>query len=163
MNAVDTTLIALVSDQVRAMLGDDYDEVTFLDTVDGETDAADILDAMIEQVQNDEAMAMALKERATSLAARKSRIESRSRAMKMAMLPVLDALGLKKVERPLATVSRRSGSQSVEITDDKSIPSQLRRPGLPDKTAIKKQIEAGEVVPGARIVTGPDGITMRAN
>ena len=67
-----------------------------------------------------------------------------------------------KVERPLATVSRLKGRLSVHIIDAEAIPSQLCRVVTsPDKTAIKKQLEAGEHVPGAVLEQGAPTISVR--
>jgi hypothetical protein len=53
---------------------------------------------------------------------------------------------------------------SVRIDDDAAIPSQLltvKTTTAPDKAAIKRQIEAGEHVPGAALVRGDDIVTVR--
>ena len=44
---IDYEEIRRMSDNIRAMCGDDQD--TFLDTLDGETDAMDILGALIKE------------------------------------------------------------------------------------------------------------------
>jgi hypothetical protein len=91
-------------------------------------------------------------------------MEARAKAMDAALLSILDATGEKKVERPRATVFRRSGSLSVNITDEASIPSQLCKiTTTPDKAAIKAQLQAGEAVPGAELARGSDGITVRVS
>lgn len=158
----DLPLIKRVSDQLRDMLGDDFDDETFLDSLDGETDAMDIADRLIASMQDDTALANAAKAEAADIAARAKRIAERAEAKKKALFLVLDATGQKKLERPRATISRRAGSLSVCITDETSIPSQLCKTTVtPDKSAIKKQLEAGEEVPGAELRRGEDGITVR--
>lgn len=161
-NHANITLIEIVSAELRDMLGDDFDSETFLDTLDGETDALDILDRLIEAMQADKATAAAIKAQEADLAKRRKRFEARDAATKKAMLALLDATGEKKIERPCATVSRRSGSLSVAITDETAVPSQLcKTVTTPDKAAIRAQIEAGEIVPGAELVRGADGVTVR--
>lgn len=162
MKRLDPVAIARMADEIRDVLGDDFDADTFLDTLDGETDALDILDALIAQDREAAALAEAIKAQVADLAARKARMEARSRAAKAAMFTLLDATGERKIERPGATVSRRAGSPSVVITDEDAVPSQLCQfKKTPDKKAIKAQIEAGEAVPGAEIQIGPDGVTVR--
>lgn len=161
---VNTPLIAAVSSELMDMLGDDFDADTFWDSLDGETDALDIADRILSHMQQDAALAAAAKAQADALAMRAERLGEREKAHKAALLALLDATGQKKLERPLATVSRRTGSLSVRITDETSIPSQLctvKTTTAPDKTAIKKQIEAGETVPGAELVRGDDSVTVR--
>ena len=161
---INIGLIEQVSTQIMDMLGEDFDPETFWDSLDGETDAVDIADRIIRHMQDDAALAAAAKAQADALADRAKRLASREGAHKKALLTLLDATGQKKMERPCATVSRRAGSLSVHITNDADIPSQLctvKTVTAPDKAAIKKQIEAGEAVPGAELVRGPDGVTVR--
>ena len=158
----DPRLIEVIAADLRAVLGDDFDERTFLDTLDGETGALDLADALIAGMQDADAMAAAAKSQADAIAARAKRLADRAAAYKGRMLTLLDAIGEKKLERPRATISRRSGSISVQITDADAVPTQLCKfVKTPDKTAIKKQIEAGEDVPGARLERGADGVTVR--
>lgn len=160
----DPRLIETIAADLRDILGDDFDEATFLDTLDGETDALDIADALIARLQESEALSAAAKAQADALAARANRLKSRGAAYKAQMLKLLDAIGRKKLERPAATITRRSGSLSVLITDESSVPSQLCKVvKQPDKTAIRRQIEAGEDVPGARLERGADGVTVRVS
>lgn len=162
MKRLDHVAITRMADDIRAILGEDYDTDTFLDTLDGETDALDILDRLIAQDREAAALTDAIKVQLSDLSARKARLEARSRAAKAAMLMLLDAVGERKIERPAATVSRRLGSPSVIITDEAAVPSQLCQvKKVPDKKAIKAQIDAGECVPGAEIKIGADGVTVR--
>jgi len=158
----DTNYIATVSAELTEMLGDDFDAETFWDSLDGETDALDIIDHLLASMQEDEALADATKAQASELSARASRVASRASAKKKALGTILDAANQKKIERPRGTVSRLAGRLSVQITDEASVPSQLCKTTVtPDKTAIKKQLEAGEAVPGAELVRGPDTVSVR--
>lgn len=162
MDRINTLIIEAVSAELRDMLGEDFDPETFWDTLDGETNALDIADALIAKRGEAKALAAAAKAQADELAARASRIAERSRACDAALLTLLRAAGEKRLERPGATISRRSGSVRVVIDDETDVPTQLCKiVQTPDKTAIKKQIDAGETVPGARLERGPDGVTVR--
>jgi len=100
----------------------------------------------------------------TTLEARRDRLDARADAHRRAELMVLQAMGLSKIELPAATLSIRAGSVSVQITDADAIPSQLctvKTTTAPDKKAIRAQIEAGETVPGAELVRGPDTLSVR--
>ena len=161
---IDIPTISRMADDLRQMLGDDFDEATFLDTLDGETNAIDIADRLIAEMLENETIAEAIRAQVEALSKRKWRMEARADAYRKSILGLLDAIGEKKLERPRATISRRAGSVSVLITDEKSIPSQLctvKTVSSPDKAAIKKQIEAGETVPGAELARGKDSVTVR--
>lgn len=158
----DISLISRVAEYLRDMLDEDFDSETFLDTLDGETDALDIADRLIASMQDDEALADAAKAQAAELSARAKRIAERAAAKKRTLGLILDATGERKLERPRATVSRMSGRVSVHITDEASVPSQLCKTTVtPDKAAIKAQLDAGETVPGAELVRGEDTISVR--
>jgi hypothetical protein len=107
-------------------------------------------------------MAEAIRGQEADMKARRQRYDMRGEAFRRQLLNLLDAIGEKKIERPRATVSRRAGLPSVQITDEAAVPSQLCKTTVaPDKTAIKAQLMAGETVPGAQIVVGDDGVTVR--
>jgi len=162
MKRIDTTTISAIAEQIREMLGEDFDDQTFWDSLDGETDAGDILDHLIWQAQSTQTLIDSIREHEMALRHRKQRLEARVSAAKSAMLTVIDAAGVKKAERPCATITRRNGSASVVITDEDALPSQLCAiKKVPDKKAIKQQLDAGETVPGAEIKIGDDGVTMR--
>lgn len=159
---VDTNLIEVISTDLRDMLGEDFDPDTFWDSLDGETDALDVLDRLIASDAEARSLAVAVKAQKDALAIREDRIKARSTAMRAQMLRVLDAAGERKVERPGGTISRRTGAVSVQITDESSIPSQLTKTTTtPDKAEIARQLKAGEIVPGAELVRGPDSISVR--
>lgn len=158
----DPQTIRRWADEIRAELGDDFDPETFMDTLDGMTDAADIADRMIADMLAAEAMGEAIRGEIADLTARRDRYDARKDAFRRQLLSLLDATGEKKMERPRATISRRAGLPSVQITDEAAIPSQLCKTTVaPDKAAIKAQLLAGETVPGAQIVMGADGVTVR--
>lgn len=160
MSRIDLALIRRVADEIRPYC--DGDDVAFLDTLDGETDAGDILDGLIASMLDDEAMVDAIKTQQSNLADRSRRIADRATAKRRTLGLVLDAAGLKKAERPRATVSRLAGRTAVVVTDPDQVPSQLCKVVTsPDKAAIKKQLEAGEIVPGCKLVVGDDTVSVR--
>ncbi len=145
--------IAAVAAMLRDLLGSDPDEQAFLDTLEGETSALDLADALILKALEDAALVEAIKAQEASIRARRQRIEARADSIRASLGALLDAMQSRKLERPLATISRRPGVVSVNITDEASVPTQLctvKTITTPDKTAIKRLIEAGETVPGGR-------------
>ncbi|WP_314188801.1 siphovirus Gp157 family protein [Paracoccus yeei] len=147
-----------------ATTNDRDEELGFLDTLAGETSLEEIADHLIDEALAADALADAVKVQQDALAHRRKRIEDRSRALRRALLETLDAAGIKKLERPRATISRRAGVMGVEIEDEASVPSQLmtvKTTTSPDKKAIKAQIEAGVDVPGCTLVRGADSISLR--
>ena len=162
---VDLHTIRVIAD----MISDTEDRDTepgFLDTLEGETDALEVADFLIREALADDALADAIKAEEKAIAARRERIEWRAKAKRKAMLDLMLAIGVKKLERPRATISVRAGSDRVEIVDESSIPSQLctvKTTTAPDKNAIKARLKEGEDIPGAVLVRGDDGITLRVS
>ena len=149
-----------MADNIRAMVGDDDD--CFLDTLDGETDAMDVLGKLIQERQEMKANEAAVKALAKTYQERAARLDAKADAISQTIGHLLDAIGSKKVAHPLATVSRTKARQSVLVTNPEEIPTQLTKTKRsPDLAAIKEQLEAGEFVPGAEIKLGNPGVTVR--
>lgn len=163
MRRIDLPTIRAIADMIADT--DDRDaEPGFLDTLEGETDAMEVADYLIDQALSDDALADALKAQEKAMKDRRERIEWRAAQKRKAMLDLLRAVGIKKLERPRATISQRAGSERVEIADEASVPSQLctvKTVTSPDKNAIKARLKDGEEIPGCILTRGEDGITMR--
>ena len=161
MNMPNLSLIEAIARELEPYRDD---EELFTDTLDGETDFLDLLDTFLAGMQDDEALAVAIKAQETDLKTRRERIEMRATAKKRVLGQILHAAGMKKAERPRGTVSIRPGNLSVRIINEDDVPSQLMREKItraPDKAAIKAQIDAGEVVPGCDLERGADVISVR--
>ena len=157
---IDYQEIRRMADNIRAMCGDDQD--TFLDTLDGETDAMDILGTLIKERNEVLGNEAALKELAKQYKERADRMNAKADAIAQTMGHLLDAMGERKVQHPFATVSRTKPRARVVIEDEHQIPTQLMKvKKSPDLTAIKAQMDAGEYVPGAAIALGNEGVTVR--
>jgi len=140
------------------------DPEAFWDTLDGETDAGEILDALLREDTQAKAHAAALAAVIKQYQARKSRLEKKAKSTREWMRKLLSAAGQAKAVRPLGTVSITSGRTSVSIVNEREVPTQLMRVKRePDLTAIKKALEAGEAVPGCELTSGKPTVTVRNN
>lgn len=149
------------ADEIRTMTDD---QETFLDTLDGQTDALDVLDALVIERAKASAAEDAAKGVASMFNDRAKRQAEKQASLSRMMGKVLDAIGETKIQRPIGTISRTKARQSLEVYDEAEIPSQLMRTKItiePDTAAIKAQLEAGVIVPGAQFKTGEPGITVR--
>lgn len=138
------------------------DEELKLDTLEGETELFAIASRALEARQSALSMAEAIKSRMADLNERKARFEKKSDAMKRLIQSLMEAAGQDKLVLPEASLSIRSGSESVNVTDLDALPQgyfKIERKA--DKAAIKKAILAGEEIPGAELVLGDDGLTIR--
>lgn len=147
------------AEEIRSMTDD---QETFLDTLDGQTDAIEVLRRVVIARQEAAAQEAATKDLATQYVARAKRLGERQTKLTEFMGEILDAIGDKKIALDIATVSRSAGQQRVEIEDETQIPTQLMRvKSSPDAAAIKAQLKAGVDVPGARLVEGNKSVTVR--
>lgn len=138
--------------RVRDMLGDTDDERLLADALEGATDVFEVVDRLIERANADAGLVKAGKERL-------SRIETRNERTRALIARMLEALELRRLERPLATLSIADARRGVVITDEAELPATYLRTA-PDKAAILAALNAGEVVPGAELGNGA-GPTLR--
>lgn len=138
------------------------DEQLRADVLEGETNLDEVLERLWQIECDSKGMIAAISERQKDLQARKKRFEHRIEVMRGLMLSILNRAKLSKRELTEFTVSRRAGLTGVHIEDANAIPRQLCKVTYsPDKTAIRKQLDEGELVPGAILVTGPETVTVR--
>ena len=137
--------------QIREMLGDTEDEKLLADTIGGETDALEILDRMVEQALADEALVDRARERI-------KRLEARADRRRHIALQMMEAMGLKKLERALATLSVSYRTKPI-ITDASLLPAELLRTA-PDMHAVAKALKDGPVA-GAEISNATAVLTLR--
>lgn len=104
-----------------------------------------------------EATADAMKEAEERMAKRRKAVLNRVEQMKAYLLHNMQACQIKKIDGPEFSLSVRDNPASVVILDPAELPPELMVEKVshsPDKRAIKERIEAGEVVPGARLERG---------
>jgi len=139
------------------------DDTLRADTIEGETDAHRILARIVAVERDADSMVRAVAERQRELAARKARHERKKEAMRVLLMRLLKAAGLPKVTLPEATVSVSKGRDSVEIVDADALPDEyVRVERIPDKKAILDVVKGCGEIPGARLVTGGETLTVRA-
>lgn len=138
------------------------DEELLRDTLEGSTDLKEILERIMSIKFDAEDMATAGKERIAFQTARVKRFEAKADAMKDLALSLMQAAKQERVELTEALLTIRKPSKRVEIINEDDIPSQLMRvTKSPDRVEIKKQLEAGETVPGCVMGVGEVGLTVR--
>ena len=82
--------------------------------------------------------------------------EERARVLKQASIRALENVGKTKVEGRTGSlrIQKNGGVQPLEITDEKAIPSEYTPLTITyplDKDALRRDLAAGKVVPGARL------------
>jgi hypothetical protein len=133
-------------DQIRDAMAEhlDVDDMTlWLDTIEGETNALELLDRIVERILADAALVEAARLRAR-------RLETRAERLRAVVTRVLiDKLSVAHLERPLYTAAVSHRSKPV-ITDGDLLPAEYVR-SAPDLTKIGRALRDGGAVPGAEL------------
>ncbi len=137
-----------INDVKLMLAGHDDDERLLLDTIEGETDALELIRRLLADNETDEGNIEALKAQIESRWARRRKAEARIDARREAIARLIMASGLKKVPLPEATLSARMGTASLDVLSDAAVPDEYRVPKLvPSKTAINKAFEDADTLP----------------
>lgn len=138
------------------------DESLRADMIDGETNATRIIERALAEQQGAEMMVGAVKAREIDLAARRGRYERKSEAMRSLIKSIMRAANLDKLTLTEASLSLTKPRQTVGIEDLEALPQgYFKTTRQADKAAIKNALERGEDIPGAFLVTGDCGLTIR--
>ena len=142
-------------DQIRQMLGED-DPQLLLNTIEGETHALELVDALIEEVLADELLAAKANDRV-------KRLETRAARRRALLLSILqDKLRMVSLQRPLATLSVSYTTAHAVITDQNKLPDEYMRTVV-DASALGKALRSGERIDGAELSNTRPMLTLRAS
>lgn len=159
MRQLDLGHVARWAEEIRAMTDD---AETFLDTLDGQTDAIEVLRRVVLARAEAAAQEQATKDLANTYRERATRLAARQERLSVFLGEILDAIGETKVALDVATVARTKGQPKVEVIDEAEIPTQLTRvKRSPDLPTIKAALKAGEEIPGCRLIVGTPSVTVR--
>lgn len=154
---IDFALLQELSEEFKEL-----DAEWFWDTLDGETDILDVVNAILKnKFQNAAGMKMNL-DLAAEYKARAYDLETRDKSYNNQLMKIMEMTKQTKILSPLATVSKRKGVESIVITDEEKIPTQLCNVVTsPDKSAIKRLLQQGEIIDGAELTRGSKTISIR--
>ncbi len=138
------------------------DEALKADMISGEFDVESVMARVMGHLFEAEEMLDGMKPRFEDLSERKKRWERRKEFCRALAQRVLEASGRPRIELPEATISKSAGKESVEITNVDELPQgYVQITKSPDKKAIMSAISSGESIPGASLIKGKGGITIR--
>lgn len=163
--ALQNAMTALMQARERLLAidpGAEDDWQLYQDCLDGETgDAMQILERIIEASIEADTMADATKMRRMDLAERLARFEKRRDTLRAIALSALEALNLKRIERPAWTASLRQMPAPL-LVDEAALPAEwFRVKKEPMKAGIRKELENGGTVDGCQLGNPSTGISVR--
>jgi hypothetical protein len=139
------------------------DEALLLDTIEGETQLFEIIDALLDRMQTNRGLAEGLERVVGEFEVRKRRFEKRIEDDRALIEQALTVADLSKIERPAATLFLSIRAPKVEIVEEADIPARFWKTGDPklDRKAIAEALKAKETVPGAHLSNGAPSLSVR--
>lgn len=128
--------------------------------VEGETDFDLVLERIVKEALESEAMAEGLHEYGTNIRSRRDRLLRKGEAMRDLAMGLMNAAGKDKALLATATLTIRGGSQLVTIDSEDDLPQGFVK-RTPLVSVIKNALKNGEDVPGARLTAGDPSLTIR--
>lgn len=135
-------------------MAEEIESDALVDTLEALQDAIeDKAENIAKLIKNLEADAKIIKEEEQRLAERRRAIEAKVDKLKMYLQEQLETAGIEKVKRPTITVAIQANPPSVDVIDEKAIPSDFLIPQAPkvDKRSILERLKKGESVPGVAL------------
>ena len=141
----------------------DADEETLHDTVEGMTDLAEMLAAVVRSQLDDLALVSALRVRAADMQQRLLRIEQRASKKKELLTSVMERAGLKRLTEPDFTLSLRQTQPPLVLVDENEIPSEFWKPQPPklNRQGLISALRLGQDISGTTLGNGGLTISVR--
>lgn len=150
--------------EVRDMLsGEDLDEQTLLDTLEGETDLHEAIGDIDTSLLEDETQLAGLQATITRLETRAARHEKAIKTKRRIILKTMERAGLKTVKSNVGTLTVSPGAQSVVVLRPDLISEKYLKRQEPaiDKIELGKDLCTGLIVHGAALNNAPSKLTIR--
>lgn len=124
MMRVDLTLMQL--DAIKRDLADQFqdDERGWLDLIEGETDALEIVKKLLDGIEADEGDDAVLAQQIEARQARRTRCKARVAARRQSIMAIMQSAGLKKLPLPEATLSLGSTKAKLAVNDAAAVPAE---------------------------------------
>lgn len=111
---------------------------------------------------NIDAQISMLKEHEANISAKRKALEKRRDWMRDYLRENMERCGISKIESPYFNITLTKPRKQVVIDDESKLPRDyMRVVESPDKTLIKKAIDDGYEVPGARSVDSKPGLMIK--
>jgi hypothetical protein len=134
----------------------ELDDQTIADTLEGETGELTTRATNIVAVAMElDASAAAIKEAEQRMAARRKAIEHRAERLRAFVRDAMSLASIKEIRCPYFVARLAENPPSVVVDRDDQVPAEFLRTKTttePDRVAIKAALQAGQDVPGARLV-----------
>lgn len=158
----EVTHHVILSHQLKEYYGE-IDDETLRDTLEGISDLPEMIVQVLRSSLDDDALAGALRTRIDEMQARLVRLKERYERKREMARWAMESADLRKIQGPDLSAFLRVGSERLEVTDEGQIPPFYLVPVPPrlDRALLLAALKRGDTVPGARLLPGAPGITVR--
>lgn len=137
--------VTAVLNHLRDQLGEEPDEQLLLDSLEGETDAFELIGKLLNGIERDEGDVNALDTQIADRNERKQRAKKRVDGRREAIMALLECAGLDKLTLPEASLSLRTLPAKLAVNDPEAVPE--------DFTVVKR-VPAMDAIKSAFSVDG---------
>ena len=133
-------------------MSEELDQDVLIDTIEAITESVEVKAENIAKIiRTFEAEAKVIKAEEERLAEKRKTHENKISYLKKYLFEQLEAIGIRKIKRPLFTISIQNNPPSVDVINPDEIPVDLwtRPDPVLDKRKILSLLKAGDDVPGA--------------
>lgn len=153
--------ISAVMVHLRDILGEEPDEQLILDSLEGETDAFELVRKLLDRIEREEGDVSALVQQISDRNERKARFEKRREGFRETIMAIMDCAGIDKLPLPEATLTVRKVAPKPIVTNPDALPDALCRiTRKPDMAAIKAAVIT-DPLPGVSFDNGGQSLTIR--
>ncbi len=152
-----------IRERVVALAGNDIDETTLADTLEGLSDFNEIAAAVVRSALLDQAMADGLSQYIDRLQERLHRLKERAKARRLMVRDAMVEIHLRKVAAADLTLSVRPGTPSLVVLDEQAIPGPYwvqQTPKL-DRIQLTNDLKRGIAVSGATLSNPEPVLSVR--
>ena len=160
---IDTELVRSRIEALKAAYPELEEDAELLaGMIEGSTEFDAVLDRVVDAFLDTVSMKTSVAERMSALKERGERFDRKADAYRALAHQLMQTADKTSHVLPQATLSIRKGLNSVMVDDATALPQGfVRIERIPAKAEIKKALEAGQDVPGARLTTGDPSLSIR--
>ena len=133
----ETEAVRLLLDGMRALFSGD-DTSLVLDTIEGETDLLEAIDAFIAEIDETDVLVTGLREKETQFATRRRSMEERVKRLRSLIEQAMAISEQHSLRRPAATLSLRRIPPDVVVMAEAEVPSEFFIPQPPPPPKLDK-------------------------
>jgi hypothetical protein len=147
---------------ITEMMGKEFDEQTLLDSLEGETDFAEAVMAIYEEIEQATIQLKGLKAHLDELGQRKGRMEKTIETYRNLILIAMERAEVQQVKSPICTISISRSKSAPFISDESKIPTKYWNRGDPklDKRRLMAEAKEGKEIDGVEWDNGSIGLTI---